>query len=160
MPYSDPKAQRSYAAQWVWERRQRWLKHKTCADCGARERLKVIGILGRSPWSRREVVREKILADCTVICPECWTERSRHIVHGTLTAYKAYDCRCTECRQANSDRVAKQRTVTPRKRKALASRRAEPIQEVAMRLIAEHREAFDYLAAESDAPTKHPVVRV
>ncbi len=124
MPYSDPDEKRAYMAQWMWERRDRWVRaNGPCSQCGSTDRLHVHGLGDRRPWSYTEAKRKKMLEGCVVLCHTCWCATPGAgprihdgVNHGSLLGYKHYGCRCTDCTRANREAVTRQRTVTPRNR--------------------------------------------
>ena len=115
MPYADSEAQRKYQRNWCAARRSAHIKARggICYKCGSSEDLEFhhrdrTKKLDHKVWSWALPRIAAELEKCDLLCRPCHcletaTERGYYMAqHGTLTAYKAYDCRCRNCRIANA----------------------------------------------------------
>lgn len=116
MAYSSKEQQRAYAREWLKKRRNEWLlDNGPCAKCGSWEDLEIDHINPADKafsvsrlWSRSKQVRDKELSKCQVLCHSCHKEKHRGtIVHGTVTAYDEYGCRCEFCKSAKQIKRAR-----------------------------------------------------
>lgn len=112
---------KEYQKNWVKKRRLDWIEQNgPCRRCGSLESLEVDHIdpslktmHASALWSRRQEVRDKELANCQVLCKKCHliktlSERPKP-VHGSLTMYDDYKCRCEDCREAKRKKGMKRR---------------------------------------------------
>lgn len=132
MPTNNAKKKaylKEYQKVWVRERRQDWINlNGPCKKCGSTQSLEIDHIdpklktmAASSIWSRRQEVREKELANCQVLCKKCHLEKTLSErpkpVHGSITMYDDYKCRCEPCRAVKSKKEMKRRN--PKKYKEL-----------------------------------------
>ena len=120
---------REYQRNWMQSRRQAWIdENGPCKKCGTWDNLEVDHIdpklktlRASSLWSRTKEVRDKELANCQVLCKSCHLQKTLAerppAVHGTVTMYDDYKCRCDDCKAAKSK--AQMRLRNPEKYKKL-----------------------------------------
>lgn len=114
--------QREYQRTWLKARRDEWIESQGghCIKCGSADELEIDHI-DRSTkrynvatiWSRAEHVRLAELAKCQILCRTCHSVKTSNewdslAEHGSIGMYKR-GCKCIQCRQANRDRVRRQR---------------------------------------------------
>ncbi len=115
MPYKDKKKQRKYQLKFGKQRRLDWIyAHGPCEVCASFTKLEVAWRTAKpilktaNIWTRSDIVREKILENCYVLCHRCnkakkMGEKACRL-HGTDAAY-GRGCRCDACKKAhNNDR--------------------------------------------------------
>lgn len=126
MPYKNiemrRQCSRESAKRIYHQRRSEYLKDKSCAVCGSKEKLELDHIEPATRpkdwsgiWSMKPERRVEELKKCQVLCRKHHWEKTRdengwRIKHGTLTAYRHYRCRCETCRSFMSDYKKKQRS--------------------------------------------------
>lgn len=79
MAYKDLDAQRQYQLEWMWRRRWGWiLENGPCVWCGSTTNVQVSWknpatkqVKIASIWSRSQENRDRLLADCEVLCGDC-----------------------------------------------------------------------------------------
>lgn len=121
MPYKSKEKQNSYQNEWMKRKRESFLNGKVCKECGSISNLQVDHIdpnekISHRIWSWSDDRIAKELEKCQILCETCHTikssvESSGHkpYKHGTRKMYERHGCRCAECTQSNSARIAKQR---------------------------------------------------
>lgn len=121
----------AYEKQKIAERRAEFFGDKFCIKCGAKTNLV---LHHKNPaekekpqdhaiWLWGKEKREKEIEKCIVVCSSCHSKIHSPIgqridkkvgvngklrsplIHGTLSAYRTYKCRCDICIQAESKRV-------------------------------------------------------
>jgi hypothetical protein len=113
MPYKDKALQQNYQNNWRQQRRLQWIAdHGPCRQCGSFLRLEVDHIdpstkVDHNVWSWAQKRRENELAKCQVLCHSCHKSKTvaalrKPVVHGTMSGYKSYYCRCELCKAANT----------------------------------------------------------
>lgn len=124
MPYKDPAKSKEYKRLWINARRQEWVDYMggKCVSCQSTQRLEFDHIdrttkafEPRMLWSRKTETIIEELMKCQLLCYECHKlktrmENTKVHEHGSYTLYKTYKCRCQLCKDANAQRVAKQRS--------------------------------------------------
>lgn len=112
MPYNILSEQQNYQLNWIRKRRDEWINENgPCKICGSNEDLEIDHINPNDKeinisriWSRKKEIRDKELSKCQVLCSDChWrkTQKQRYnLIHGTITGYKNYFCRCVLCTKA------------------------------------------------------------
>jgi hypothetical protein len=113
MPYKDKAAQADYQTRWLAERRDSFFADKVCVACGSRDELELhhkdpTKKVSHRIWSWSKERRQRELKKCEVRCRVCHQEKTRedgraHFEHGTRTMYQKGPCRCTPCRNANTE---------------------------------------------------------
>jgi hypothetical protein len=100
-----------YQREWMRSRRQEWVQENgPCRHCGTWEQLEVDHINPAlktmhtgSIWSRTLEARQKELDNCQVLCKSCHLKKTiaerPKPVHGSITMYDDYKCRCDLCRE-------------------------------------------------------------
>lgn len=119
MLYGDEK--REYQRNWIKNKRENLIKMMggKCVKCDSIENLqfhhknqyeKEFNINHILSYKQSFIVKE--LEKCELLCEKCHKEMHvKRLVCGTSTAY-GYGCRCSECKQANTDRRAEYRART------------------------------------------------
>ncbi len=119
MGYKDKDQQRKFQREWIARNRANFFNGKSCVRCGSQEQLELDHIdptkkVSHSIWSWSQNRRDEETAKCQVLCHDCHWEKTRddfgwRIVHGTLTGYSSYGCRCVECTAANREKMREYR---------------------------------------------------
>lgn len=107
MPYKDRAKQREYRRAWIASRRAKFFADKQCAACGSTDQLELDHVeperkVSHRIWSWSVERREEELKKCQVLCHDCHSNKTKRdnrwqLVHGTVTGYHSYGCRCREC---------------------------------------------------------------
>lgn len=108
MPYKDYERRRTYAREWIQERRNQWFKENgPCQECGSWINLELDHIdpktkVSHRVWSWSEERRNKELAKCQALCRQCHKRKTIDSLpktdHGRAAMYQNYKCRCELCR--------------------------------------------------------------
>ena len=117
MAYKDKNKQREYQRKWRAKRRAEFFADKSCVECGSKEKLELDHIdrtektrkTDHGIWTWAKEKQEKELKKCQILCHDCHWKKTRQdlgygrLIHGTITAYKNYKCRCPSCRKINAE---------------------------------------------------------
>lgn len=112
MPIRDIEQRREYNRKWIAARRAEFFKDKECIICGSKDDLELDHIdpslkVSHRIWSWTKERRDLELKKCQILCRSHHLEKSiseisHDPIHGTLSAYDHYGCRCDNCKQAKS----------------------------------------------------------
>lgn len=115
MAWKDIEQKRKYQREWKAARRAKYLKDKSCVNCGSTENLRVDHINPEKKWTHRiwSYCWKKIYAElkkCQILCEPCHMEKTvedirkmRKRAHGTLDGYVKWHCRCPRCMAVGKD---------------------------------------------------------
>lgn len=118
MPYKDIEKRRSYARDWMSNRRTTWFHiNGPCVDCGSWSRLELDHVnrtdkISHRIWSWCQEKQSAELAKCVVRCHSCHVKKTWTIdfpKHHGLSMYDIQRCRCEICRFAKSEKNKKYR---------------------------------------------------
>ena len=111
MPILDKEKMKKYQAEWMRCRRNSFMKDKSCAWCGATDKLELHHInpetkIDHKVWSWSELRRNEEIKKCIVLCSHCHRtiKRIPEGVHGLVQVYQR-GCRCRECKDAQNARM-------------------------------------------------------
>lgn len=122
--YISIEKKREYQRIWISNRVASWLSDNgPCVSCGSDfdleldhkdPTLKTLATYQIFSLSPRNPKRIKELENCQVLCKSCHRIKTNNQLHsdkghGTYSMYHTYKCRCSPCRKANSDYIARMR---------------------------------------------------
>lgn len=108
MPYSDPEKRRSYHAEFIRKRKEKWFaENGPCALCGSDENLEVDHIDPAVKsfsvhWGMRADLLAIELSKCRALCEKCHTQLSGDQKRKPENEVKKPKCKCEECRLARN----------------------------------------------------------